>query len=301
MAEVSGRASRARPWRFAAAAARCCSSTDGACRRSSSLRSSTAWSRDSTLIVPDLPGFGATPEPDTPWSVHEYAAWCIALLDRLGDRELRPRRAFQRRPHRDRHGRRASGTGREDGAGRQRGNPAATHAARRRCACARTRRCAPSSDRQPCPSALRRSAGRRADQRGSADYRAASGTMRGTLVRIVNEDLRELLPHVAHPGAAHLGRAGHRNADRRRPAHGASHPRRRARRLRGRGPLRLSRASRHASAASSTSFCATTRQSVAVSPLARPARRGRRDRLVAPRRAHRRSLPRACSRSRSTS
>ena len=36
------------------------------------------------LIVPDLPGFGATPEPDAPWSVHEYAAWCVALLDRLG-------------------------------------------------------------------------------------------------------------------------------------------------------------------------------------------------------------------------
>ena len=39
-----------------------------------------------TLIVPDLPGFGATPEPDAPWSVHDYAAWCVALLDRLGDR-----------------------------------------------------------------------------------------------------------------------------------------------------------------------------------------------------------------------
>ncbi len=36
------------------------------------------------LIVPDLPGFGATPEPLLPWSVHDYASWCIALLDRLG-------------------------------------------------------------------------------------------------------------------------------------------------------------------------------------------------------------------------
>ena len=36
------------------------------------------------LIVPDLPGFGATPEPGSAWSVHEYAAWCVALLDRLG-------------------------------------------------------------------------------------------------------------------------------------------------------------------------------------------------------------------------
>src|ERR1700729_3603511 len=49
------------------------------------------------------------------------------------------------------------------------------------------------------PSALRRSAGRRADKRGSADYRASSGTMRGTLVRLVNEDLRDLLPQVHVP------------------------------------------------------------------------------------------------------
>jgi pimeloyl-ACP methyl ester carboxylesterase len=49
------------------------------------------------------------------------------------------------------------------------------------------------------PGALRRSAQRRADQRGSADYRAASGTMRGTLVRIVNEDLRALLPELRIP------------------------------------------------------------------------------------------------------
>ena len=49
------------------------------------------------------------------------------------------------------------------------------------------------------PAALRRAAGRNADQRGSADYRAVSGVMRGTLVRIVNEDLRRLLPKLHLP------------------------------------------------------------------------------------------------------
>jgi pimeloyl-ACP methyl ester carboxylesterase len=49
------------------------------------------------------------------------------------------------------------------------------------------------------PAALRRAAGRSADQRGSADYRAVSGVMRGTLVRIVNEDLRPLLPRIDIP------------------------------------------------------------------------------------------------------
>jgi pimeloyl-ACP methyl ester carboxylesterase len=49
------------------------------------------------------------------------------------------------------------------------------------------------------PVGLRRIARRRADQRGSADYRAATGVMRGTLVRIVNEDLRSLLPDIRIP------------------------------------------------------------------------------------------------------
>ena len=49
------------------------------------------------------------------------------------------------------------------------------------------------------PAGLRRAVGRRADRRGSADYRAASGVMRGTLVRIVNEDLTPVLPTLHLP------------------------------------------------------------------------------------------------------
>ena len=49
------------------------------------------------------------------------------------------------------------------------------------------------------PAALRRAAGRNADRRGSADYRAVSGVMRGTLVRLVNEDVRGLLPSLHLP------------------------------------------------------------------------------------------------------
>ena len=36
------------------------------------------------IVVPDLPGFGATPPPPEGWGVDDYAAWVIALLDRLG-------------------------------------------------------------------------------------------------------------------------------------------------------------------------------------------------------------------------
>jgi pimeloyl-ACP methyl ester carboxylesterase len=150
------------------------------------------------LIVPDLPGFGATPEPGAPWSVHEYAAWCIALLDRLG-------------------------VGACDLIGHSNGGRigivmAATYPGRvRRMVLAgsagiRPRRTLRGRARvraykalrvlersRLTPAALRKAAARSADQRGSSDYRAASGVMRGTLVRLVNEDLRTLLPHLHLP------------------------------------------------------------------------------------------------------
>jgi pimeloyl-ACP methyl ester carboxylesterase len=150
------------------------------------------------LIVPDLPGFGATPEPPVPWSVHDYASWCIALLDRIGITDcdlighsnggrigialtatypgrvakmvlvdsagIRPRRTLR-------------------GAARVRSYKALRAIERSRVV----------------PTAWRRTAGRRADLRGSADYRAVSGVMRGTLVRLVNEDLRTLLPGLRLP------------------------------------------------------------------------------------------------------
>ncbi len=150
------------------------------------------------LIVPDVPGFGGTPEPDVPWSAHEYAAWCFALLQRLGIE-------------------RCDVIGHSNG-GRIGIVMAASHPERIRrlvltgSAGIRPRRTVRDTVRVrsykalravertgALPGALRRGAGRRADMRGSVDYRAASGTMRGTLVRLVNEDLRSLLPEVRVP------------------------------------------------------------------------------------------------------
>lgn len=150
------------------------------------------------LIVPDLPGFGATPEPPTPWSVHEYAAWCIALLDRLGiDR--------------------CDLIGHSNG-GRIGIVIAATYPGRlermvlagsagirprqtlRGFARVRSYKALRMIERSGAvPAGVRDTARRRADLRGSADYRAVSGVMRGTLVRIVNEDLRAMLPNLHLP------------------------------------------------------------------------------------------------------
>jgi pimeloyl-ACP methyl ester carboxylesterase len=54
-------------------------------------------------------------------------------------------------------------------------------------------------ERGPLPSPIRAWAHARAERRGSTDYRAASGTLRATLVRLVNEDLTPLLPRITSP------------------------------------------------------------------------------------------------------
>lgn len=150
------------------------------------------------LIVPDLPGFGATPEPPEPWSVHDYASWCVALLDRLGIETC------------DLIGHSNGGRigivmaamfpGRVTRlvlAGSAGIRPRRTM---RDAARVRSYKLLRLMERSAAlPSAVRRAAGRSADQRGSADYRAVSGVMRGTLVRIVNEDLRTMLPALSMP------------------------------------------------------------------------------------------------------
>lgn len=150
------------------------------------------------LIAPDLPGFGGTPPPAEPWSVDDYAAWLVVLLDRLGVTQcdvighsnggrigivlaaehpelVRRLVLTDSSGIRPRHGLRYR-------------YGAATYKALRRAQHATV-----------VPRALRDAAQRRADRRGSDDFRAASGTMRGTLVRLVNEDLTPLLPHIAAP------------------------------------------------------------------------------------------------------
>lgn len=151
-----------------------------------------------TLIAPDLPGFGGTPPPPQAWSAHEYAAWTVALLDRLGVQ-------------------RCDVIGHSNG-GRVAIVLAVEHAARvRRMVLTSSAGIVPrrgfrqraavrvykalrrAGSSRLLPESARAAARRRADRRGSEDYRAASGAMRATLVRLVNEDLRTLMPRVTAP------------------------------------------------------------------------------------------------------
>jgi pimeloyl-ACP methyl ester carboxylesterase len=162
-----------------------------------SIGASLADTHDS--VAPDLPGFGASDPPPAVWGSEEYVGIITAFLDRLG-------------------------IGRASFVGHSRGGHfafaiAATTPERvdklvlvdsagirgRRDARYRARVLAFKAGRRVLssrPFAGRGGAPIRAlfeRKFGSDDYRAASGTLRGTLVRLVNEDARHLLPRVQAP------------------------------------------------------------------------------------------------------
>ena len=143
--------------------------------------------RDALAV--DLPGFGASPPPATAWGSEEYAALLAPLLSEGGwtvlGHSFGGRVAVQLAAGWPGSVERLVLTGvpllRRTGGGKA---PFAFRAAKRLHALGLL------SDE-------RMEAERR--KRGSADYRAASGVMRDTLVRLVNEDYRDLLPGIEVP------------------------------------------------------------------------------------------------------
>ena len=150
------------------------------------------------LILPDWPGFGGTAEPPEPWAARDYAAWVMALLDRLGvttadviGHSHGGRVAISIAsgfPDRVRRLVLTSSAGVRQPPGLRQRVAVRTYKALRRVEHSRV-----------APAALRAYARSHADRRGSEDYRAASGVLRATLVRLVNEDLTPLLPSVRAP------------------------------------------------------------------------------------------------------
>lgn len=148
------------------------------------------------LIAPDFPGFGATPPPPEAWAVGDYMTWTLALMDSLGIE-------------------RANIIGHSFG-GRVGIKLAALHPERvaklvltgaagirpkrtwRYHLRVRTFKATRALSQSPlAPPLLREWAGARVASQGSSDYKAASGTVRGSFVRVVNEDLREYLPRIS--------------------------------------------------------------------------------------------------------
>jgi pimeloyl-ACP methyl ester carboxylesterase len=150
---------------------------------------------DFRTVIPDLPGFGDTPAPPSAWGPDEYAAWVLTLLDRLGIDRVHivghsngGRIAI------------ALAAGRPDRVGRLvladsagiRPRHGLAHWWRVRTF--KMLRAASRASR--LPRSMRERAERRAAARGSADYRAASGTVRASMVRLVNADMRPQLSRL---------------------------------------------------------------------------------------------------------
>ncbi len=155
-------------------------------------RTRADWARvlsGTASLAVDLPGFGASPEPPAAWGSREYAELLAPLLSDGGwtllGHSFGGRVAVQLAAACPESVDKLVLTGvpllRRTGTGKA---PAAFRAAKWLHA-------------KGFLSDAKMEAERR--KRGSADYRAAQGVMRDTLVMLVNEDYRDLLPQVSAP------------------------------------------------------------------------------------------------------
>jgi pimeloyl-ACP methyl ester carboxylesterase len=151
---------------------------------------------DRRAVAPDLPGFGASDPPPVAWGSAEYAELVRTFLKQLGIE----RASFIGHSHGGRVAIRLAATAPElverlvlvDSAGIRPWRGPTYHA---RVMAFKTARRLLQSGPLRGSGAVQEWLGERF---GSADYRQA-GTMRGTLVRLVNEDLRAFLPRVGAP------------------------------------------------------------------------------------------------------
>ena len=147
--------------------------------------------RGMDALAVDLPGFGATPEPDSAWGAGEYAAAVEPVLDELQRPAVLLGHSFGGRVAVHLAARRPDAVGglvltgvpliRRAGAGR----PALSF------------RLARTLNRWGVVSDARMDALR--EQHGSEDYRAARGVMRQVFVRVVNESYEDQLRAVTCP------------------------------------------------------------------------------------------------------
>jgi pimeloyl-ACP methyl ester carboxylesterase len=143
------------------------------------------------VVAPDMPGFGATPDPPRAWAVQDYADWTLALLDRLQlssvdvvAHSFGGRVAIKIAADHPHMIRRLVLTG-------SAGIPSRTVKARLgRWAGRAARAAGPAAQRVLRPLA---------ESLASADYRAARGTVRETFRRVVAEDLRPDMGKVTCP------------------------------------------------------------------------------------------------------
>lgn len=146
-------------------------------------------------IAPDFPGFGATEPPPEAWGVENYVNWVLALMDSLGiERAHIIGHSFGGRVAiklAALHPERVAKLVLTGAAGIR---PKRTWRYHVQVRTFKTMRAIAQSRWAPQP--LREWAGAQVARQGSPDYKAASGTVRSSFVRVVNEDLKEYLPRI---------------------------------------------------------------------------------------------------------
>ncbi len=150
------------------------------------------------LIAPAFPGFGATPPPPVAWAVGDYVDWTLALMDALGiERANLIGHSFGGRGAiklAALHPERVAKLVLTDAAGIRPQRDWRYHARVRVFKLTRAL-----AQARATPQPLRAWAAARITRQGSTDYQAASGTVRSSFVRVVNEDLRAYLPRIQAP------------------------------------------------------------------------------------------------------
>lgn len=150
------------------------------------------------LIAPDFPGFGKTAPPPAPWGVGEYMDWTLRLMDWLGvERANLVGHSFGGRVAiklAALHPERVARLVLTDAAGIRPQRDWRYHARVRSFKAMRWL-----AQWRYTPQSLREWAGAQVARQGSPDYKAASGTVRSSFVRVVNEDLRAYLPRIQAP------------------------------------------------------------------------------------------------------
>ena len=140
------------------------------------------------VVAPDLPGFGGSAEPETPWSVDDYVEWTLAFAGALGlERVILMNHSFGGRISIKLLSRRPVPLTVEravfmDAAGIR----------PKRTLKYYVKVYSYKAMKRLLPGLARKMQGKA----GSADYRNASPLMRQTMVKCINEDLTHLLPQI---------------------------------------------------------------------------------------------------------
>lgn len=143
------------------------------------------------VVAPDLPGFGGSAEPETPWSVDDYVEWTLAFATALGlERVTLMNHSFGGRISIKLLSRRPVPLTVEravfmDAAGIRPKRTLAYY----------VKVYSYKAAKKLLPGYAKKMQGKA----GSADYRNASPLMRQTMVECINEDLTHLLPQIGVP------------------------------------------------------------------------------------------------------